>query len=71
MTHHATMDKHNANNMFNVAILAAAAGAVAALLFAPKRGTEMREDLKTKYNDMKSKTYSTAGSNFHIIDVYS
>lgn len=50
MTHFAA-DKQS--NMVGVALVAALAGAVTALLLAPKRGTEMREDLKGHMQKMK------------------
>lgn len=56
---HTAADKRSSNVM-GVALVAAAVGAVAGLLLAPKRGTEMREDLKGRYNDMKSRTQATA-----------
>lgn len=55
---HTAHDKQAANTM-GMVILAAAAGALAALLFAPKRGEEMREDLNRKYNDMMRKTHDS------------
>lgn len=59
MTHHTMADRQHTNNLMNVAVVAAMAGALAALLFAPKRGSEMREDIKGKYNDMMTKTQDT------------
>ncbi|HEX8226521.1 MAG TPA: YtxH domain-containing protein [Candidatus Saccharimonadales bacterium] len=49
-------------NVMGVALVAAAVGAAAGLLLAPKRGTEMRQDLKGKYNGMKNKTQDVAHS---------
>lgn len=57
MSHHTT--DNQATNTAGLVMIAALAGAAAALLFAPKRGTEMREELKGRYNDMKSKSQST------------
>ena len=36
--------------------LGAIIGAAAGLLFAPKAGTELREDLSDKFNELKGKT---------------
>lgn len=36
--------------------LGAIIGAAAGLLFAPKAGTELREDLNDKFNELKGKT---------------
>lgn len=42
-------------NKLGVIVLAAAAGAVAGLLLAPKSGKETRQDLANKANEMKDK----------------
>lgn len=55
MTH---MTDERQTNTAGMVLLAALAGAAAALLFAPKKGTETREDIKTRYNDMMTKTQS-------------
>jgi gas vesicle protein len=47
-------------NMLGIAVVAGAIGALVGLLIAPKPGTETREDLKNKYNDMKGKVQTTA-----------
>jgi len=39
---------HKPTNLLGVAIVAAMAGALAALLFAPKSGSELRSDIKDK-----------------------
>lgn len=56
---HTATDKQ-AGNMMGVAIVAATIGAVAALLLAPKRGSEMRDDLKGRYRDIKHKAKTKA-----------
>ncbi|HEX8182330.1 MAG TPA: YtxH domain-containing protein [Candidatus Saccharimonadales bacterium] len=48
------------SNSMGLVLIAAAAGAVAGLLFAPKRGIEMREDLKVRYNGAKNKSQDAA-----------
>ncbi len=50
----------NKPNTFGVVLIAAAAGAVAGMLLAPKRGIDTRDELKNKYNDMKNKTQDRA-----------
>jgi gas vesicle protein len=47
-------------NLLGLALFAAAIGALAGVLFAPKAGTETREDLRNKYTDMKGKAQTTA-----------
>ena len=49
-------------NVMGVALVAAAVGAAAGLLLAPKRGVDTREELKNKYNGMKNKTQDAAHS---------
>lgn len=46
------MNKKNSKKF----ILGAGLGASIALLFAPKKGSELREDLKIKINNLKNKT---------------
>lgn len=53
-----TTQKHSSN--LGVVLIAAAAGAIAGLLFAPKRGAETREDLKDKYNEVKNMSQDVA-----------
>jgi gas vesicle protein len=50
------------SNVVGVALIAAAVGAVAGMLLAPKKGSETREDLMGKYNDAKNKTQDTVNS---------
>lgn len=58
--HHSSTDASRKQaNTAGVVLLAAAAGAVAGLLFAPKRGVETREEIKGKYNDMMNKGQDT------------
>lgn len=45
-------------NTLGLMIVAAAAGAVTALLLAPKRGSEMREDIRGRYNDAMNKAHT-------------
>ena len=52
--------KKQSSNGLGIVLLAAAVGTVAGLLFAPKRGTETREELKNKYNGVKNKTQDGA-----------
>jgi gas vesicle protein len=51
---HMTSDRQ-APNAMGMVILAAAAGALAALLLAPKKGTELQEDIRGRMNNMKNK----------------
>ena len=53
-----TTHKHSSN--FAVVLFAAAAGAIAGLLFAPKQGAETREDLRAKYNGAVNKSQDAA-----------
>jgi gas vesicle protein len=55
-----SMTDSKSSNHMGVVLLAAAAGAVAGMLFAPKKGTETREDLMNKYNGAKTKTRDSA-----------
>lgn len=50
------------STMFGVALIAAAVGAVVGLLFAPKRGTETRDDIVGKYKNMQTKARDTAST---------
>jgi gas vesicle protein len=50
----------NGGNVVGAMMFAAALGAVVGMLFAPKRGTETREDLKNKYNDAKNRSQDMA-----------
>lgn len=58
--HTMTDQQNKSSNTFGIVLLAAAAGALAGLLFAPKKGTETREDLRNQYNDMKNRTQDRA-----------
>lgn len=46
-------------NAFGMVLLGAAMGALAALLMAPKKGDDMRDDIKDRYYGMKTKTHDT------------
>jgi gas vesicle protein len=50
-----TAQSNQGMNMFGMVVVAAAAGAIAGMLFAPKRGTEMRQDINRRVMDMTSK----------------
>ncbi len=58
MTH--TTEERQTNTA-GLVLLAALAGATAALLFAPKKGTETREEIKGRYNDMMTRTQTKVG----------
>lgn len=58
--HNTTNKPGNLNSSVGIALIAAAAGAVAGMLLAPKKGVDMRDDLKVRYNDMKFKTQDSA-----------
>jgi gas vesicle protein len=47
---------HKSTNILGVAVVAAMAGALAALLFAPKSGEELRGDIKDKAKRTKDMT---------------
>ncbi len=51
---HMTEERHQ--NTAGLVVFAALAGAAAALLFAPKKGTEMREEIKGRYSDAMTRT---------------
>lgn len=55
-----TMEHKQSSNTMGVVVLAAVAGAAAALLFAPKKGTEMRSELKGRYQDTMTRTQQKA-----------
>lgn len=56
-------DNQNKKSKFALgAILGAAAGAVAGLLFAPKSGEDTREDLKRKAEELESEAKDKAGA---------
>lgn len=57
MSHHTT--ENQASNTFGLVMIAALAGAAAALLLAPKKGTDMRDELKGRLNDMKVRSHET------------
>ena len=56
--HYPPSDK--SSNVFGVAVVAAAIGAVVGLLMAPKSGEETRAELRTKLDDMKQKSNEAA-----------
>ncbi len=56
MSHHDDDDKNVLIYMLAGVGLGAIIGAAAGLLFAPKAGTEMRDDLAGKFKEMKGKT---------------
>lgn len=53
---HTASHGQQTSSAFGLMMLGAMAGALAALLFAPKKGTEMRDDLRNRYNDTMDKT---------------
>jgi gas vesicle protein len=59
MANDLTFDKGQ-SNVAGIMLLAAAAGAVAGILFAPKSGEETRQELRTKYDGAKSKMQDKA-----------
>lgn len=52
-------DNDNANTL-SMVVLAAAVGALAGVLFAPKRGSEMREDINRRVNDLTNRAQDKA-----------
>lgn len=58
MSHHTT--ENQVSNTVGLVMIAALAGAAAALLFAPKKGTDIRDELKGKYKDMTNRSQETA-----------
>ena len=56
MSHHDEDDKNVLIYMLAGVGLGAIIGAAAGLLFAPKAGTEIREDLTGKFKELKGKT---------------
>jgi gas vesicle protein len=56
MSHHEDDDKNVLIYMLAGVGLGAIIGAAAGLLFAPKAGSEMREDLTGKFKEIKGKT---------------
>jgi gas vesicle protein len=54
-----TASHGNNTNAFGMVMIGAMAGALAALLFAPKKGTEMRDDIKDRYTDVMTKSQDT------------
>lgn len=53
-------DNEKATTAVGVMALAALAGAAVALLFAPKKGSETRREIRERMNDMKHRTNNTA-----------
>ena len=52
------MTRHNGNRSFIVgALLGSIAAGVTALLLAPKKGKDLRKDLKKKYEDYNEQTH--------------
>lgn len=49
-------------SLFGVMTLAAMAGAVTALLFAPRKGSETREKLRLKMHEAKARSHDTVDS---------
>lgn len=54
------MKEKSGSNIALVAMVSAAVGAIAALLFAPKSGEELRGDIKNKAREAKEKTKDKA-----------
>lgn len=57
MRHTVTRNHDLQPAMIGLALVGAAAGALAALLFAPKRGSEVRSDIRKRYNAAVDKTH--------------
>lgn len=62
MSHMATDNMDKQSNTLAVVMLAGAIGAVVGMLMAPKRGSEMREELIDKYFDTKNRAQNNVES---------
>ena len=59
MAYEQTYDKGQ-SNLAGIMFLAAIAGAVAGILFAPKSGVDTRQEIRSKYDGMKGKVQDKA-----------
>lgn len=53
-------ENKKSGNIVGPMMVAAALGAVIGMLYAPKRGTDTREELMNRYNDVKNKSQDMA-----------